>query len=206
MLALVYALDEEVKPILKQTRNSLLLCRTGIGMGNAHEACERLIKESSPALILSVGYAGGLKSGIQTGELLLPTEVWSESGDRFSPDTAGSSRLAGLIEAAKLPCHTGPLLTVFNPLKRPAQKSAWGVRGAAGVDMETAAIAAVCQKKNVPFASLRVIFDPVEMELPVDEKGKVTWKGIFKIPQMIQMNRRCQRNLEKVVSSFIQTF
>ena len=195
-VAVIFALNAELKPFLKQAKNSsLLLCRTGIGMGNAHEACERLIEQSAPTLIVSAGYCGGLRPGMKSGDLLLPTEIWSEAGDRFTPEATSLS----------LPHHSGPLLTVFNLLKTVTEKTVWGNKGAYGVDMETAAIAAVCHKKGVPLISLRVVFDPVTMELPGLTVGAILKKSWLQIPRLIRMNLICQKNLALLLNRFLQT-
>lgn len=223
MNALVFALNEELKPILKKTKTEaavtlrqstitqgrfrgipLLLCRTGIGMGNSHEGCEWLIEKFHPSLVVSAGYAGGLQPGLRPGELLLPTEVHSESGDIFSPDRDHADRLANLIEEESIPCHTGSLLTVFNALKKTAEKTTAGKRGYVGVDMETASIASLCRKNGIPLVSLRVVFDPLEMELPgTDAAG--TLQQAFKIPQLVRMNLTCQQSLSRVLARFLNT-
>ncbi|MBI2081976.1 MAG: hypothetical protein HYT76_00250 [Deltaproteobacteria bacterium] len=206
MPALIYALSDEIKPFLKKNREGspLLLCRCGIGMGNAHEATEILIDRSHPDFILSAGYAGGLREGMRPGDIVLPTEIWCESPDRFSPDPTLRNRLKDEIQKSDLPLHEGPLLTVFNPLKSPEEKREAGKRGAIAVDMETVAIAAVCSKKGVSFVSLRVVFDPVEMEAPEFEPSKVIQKSPLKIPKLFWMNQNCRKNLSTLLERFFK--
>ncbi|MBI2981282.1 MAG: hypothetical protein HYY44_03120 [Deltaproteobacteria bacterium] len=205
MPALIYALDDEIKPFLKKNRGGspLLLCRCGIGMGNAHEATENLIDTHHPDFIVSAGYAGGLREGLKSGDIVLPTEIRCESPDRFQPEPVLRDRLKNAIQKLKLPFHEGALLTVFNPLKLPEQKKEAGKKGAMAVDLETAAIAAVCSKKSVPFVALRVVFDPVEMEAPEFEPKKVIRNSFFRIPKLIRMNRRCQQHLAAVIGRFL---
>ncbi|MBI2067517.1 MAG: hypothetical protein HYT77_05865 [Deltaproteobacteria bacterium] len=222
MLALIFALKQEQNAILKESviqssvrsnqteikkvlfhGKPLLLCKTGIGMGNAHEGTKQLLGLFQPSLLFSVGYAGGVQQGLQSGDLILPTEIRSEAGDRFPLDQVGVKEISQIIEKEKITSHRGPLLTVFDPLTTKEQKKRAGESGAIAVDMETAAIASICHKVNVPFASLRIVFDPVEMELPIDAKGKLTWKVILKIPQMAKAHWKCQKNLASVLKEFI---
>lgn len=205
MPALIYALDDEIKPFLKKNRegSSLILCQCGIGMGNAHEATEKLIDLHHPDFILSAGYAGGLQPGLKTGDIVLPTEIWCEASDRFQPEPLLRSQLKQEIEKLKLTLHEGPLLTVFNPLKSPEQKKEAGQRGAMAVDLETAAVAAVCSIKTIPFVALRVVFDPVEMETPEFEPLKVIKKMPLQIPRLILMHRTCRKRLSMILKTFV---
>lgn len=223
-LVVLYALDEELRPILNETVREavvssnqtriirgkfrgipIVLCRTGIGMGNANEAAKHLLGLYQPSLLISAGYCGALREGMKSGELILPTEIRSEANDSFKPDPEGSEKLSNIIEGEKIPCHTGPLVTVFSPLRSPEEKRNAGRKGSIAVDMETAAIAGVCQKKNVPLVALRVIFDPVEMDLPINSQGKLSARGFFKIPKLMMMNRRCQGNLCQITEKYLQS-
>lgn len=200
MFALIYALDQEIKPFLKKAgTKSILLCRCGTGMGNAHEATEKLIDTDHPDFILSAGYAGGLREGIRSGDIVLPTEIRCESSDRFHPDPRLRTELKEQIRQLNLPLREGPLLTVFNPFKSPEQKREAGKKGAVAVDLETVAVAAVCAKKSIPFVALRVVFDPVGMETPEFEPMEVIKKTPLRIPRLIMMNWSCQRRLSKVL-------
>lgn len=232
--AIVYALREELKPILKESRIGtrilkgpatlekaefrnvpVVFCRTGLGILNAREAAERLLEYLRPTLILSVGWAGAANAELKTGDLVLPSEIGSESTpERFVLDETARSELERLIREEQIPYQTGPLVTLSKLGGKSAKEEA-GQKGAAAIDMETAAIAAVAEKAKIPFVSLRVIFDTLEEELPFsvpfDENHPVQFllknpRAILKIPRYARMNRTCQRNLARILSRFIDCY
>jgi adenosylhomocysteine nucleosidase len=233
-LALVYALSEEVKPILQESRilarilqkSTLLMeaefrdepvvfCRTGVGMGCAHEGTERLLDHFQPSSILSVGFAGGTDPALQTGDLIVATEIRSETPtDHFATNAAGRELLETLIREEQLNYRTGPLMTLWKMARRGDKETA-GRNGILAVDMETAAIAAVAAKKRLPFLSLRAIFDPVDEELPftepyTNETNPIGFilknpRALLKIPKYFRMNQICQKNLAKILTRVIDS-
>ena len=65
--------------------------------------------------------------------------------------------------------HCGPLLTADRVVRLPGEKrSLFSRYGALAVDMETYAVAEVCQRRQVAFSSIRVINDTADETLPGD--------------------------------------
>lgn len=166
----------------------VVLATAGIGPERAERATKRLLSASGGfriKTVLSLGYAGALKEGVKTGELVVVSNVLYGSW-KGGPD--------GLIS---YPCHSfltevsrktaeengfktclGDLLTVVDPIKRPEDKRQAGLlTGAVAVDMESAGVAAAAREAQVPFMALKVILDEVDEELKgtglVDEEGRV---------------------------------
>ncbi|MDO4586016.1 MAG: hypothetical protein Q4C95_01830 [Planctomycetia bacterium] len=62
---------------------------------------------------------------------------------------------------------TGTLLTTDRVITKPSDKESLAQKfNASLVDMETWAVAKVCQNLGVPFLSIRIILDPLDQELP----------------------------------------
>jgi adenosylhomocysteine nucleosidase len=231
-IAIVYALREELKPLLKEGKilakillkpavlqqaefrgKNLVFCQTGVGMNLAHEGVEKLLSHFQPTLILSVGYAGATHPELKTGDLLFANEIRSEAGDRF--DVGAMPLLEQIIREEQIPYRIGPLLTLWKMADRETKKNA-GQSGALAVDMETAAAAAVAAKKEIPLLSLRAVFDTVDDELPflegtADENNPLSFlvknpKAILSIPKFFRMNQICQKNLAKVISRFVDCY
>ncbi|GEM_PF-3131135 len=232
-IALVYALKEEVKPLLKnfQVKDQLstcrlqllrgtlegvptVLCRTGVGMSNAHEGAEFLLNNIQPSVVFSLGFAGACHPELKTGDLVLVNEIRSETPtDRFLVDEVWKKKLEGALQKTNLSYREGSVLTSWK-LAGQNGKAKWGKEGISAIDMETAAIAAVVRKVKIPFLSLRAIFDPLEESLPfTDPMPKEINPALFvlknpkmllKIPKYFRMNQVCQKNLAQVVVSFLK--
>ncbi len=230
-VAIVFALREELRPFLKECRIEsqtfkkpavltrarfrgvpLLLCQTGFGMANAHEATELLLDHAKPSLILSVGCAGATQPDLQPGDVILADEIRSETPiDRFLTDDKAREELERLAREEGMSCQTGPLATLWNVAGWKA-KAEMSQHGILALDMESAAVAAIAEKGGVPFASLRAIFDPMEEEIPAsepyDEARPLSFliknpRIIWKIPKYARWNRLCQKNLFRILSRFI---
>lgn len=229
-LALVYALKEEIQPILAKTSLhkrmtfgsahlqegdcrgvTVVFCQTGISFKRAHHAVAKLLENYRPSKILSLGCAGACRSRLQTGDLVLVSEVWSEEGWKVVTDPSGRDGLAQILKEEDVTYETGPLVTIENVADVDGKKS-WGEKGAYVLDMETAAVALAANERGIPFVGLRAIFDGMEEELPWHgSAGDVTPvksllqqpKSLLKVPRYFQMNRLCQKNLAKVVLRWV---
>lgn len=233
-IAIVYALREEIKPILKQSRIGtrilkgtavltraefcsvpIVFCQTGVGMANSREGVEHLLKYLRPSLLLSVGFAGGANNELKTGDLILPPEIRSETPtDRFITDEDARSELERLIREEQIPYQTGPLMTVEKIAAKGVKEEA-GRKGMSAIDMETASIAAIAEKAKIPFVALRAVFDPFDEDLPITEpfeNGRpITFllqnpKMMLKAPKYARMNKVCQTNLARILSRFIDCY
>ena len=227
MLALFFALREEIKPLFKDfqvetkmvvrpttlfkgrwKKYPLCLVQTGIGKDKGVQAAQHACQHLSPTLVLSVGYAGGLQKGAKQGDLILPTEIYNEleKGQQTDPNTM--KRIRELLRTGTIPFHEGKLLTVRRALTSTDEKGRAGKRGFLAVDMESHAEAEVFNWAGIPFASLRVIFDAVDTPLEFDS-DKILPElmhqpaKILKIPTLWQAHRLCQARLYEVLSRII---
>jgi nucleoside phosphorylase len=232
-VAVVYALTDEVRPILQEARIrtkittksailqfggfrgvSVVFCRTGIGIAKAHEAAETLLEHAKPGLILSIGCAGATHPDLKSGDLVLPAEIRSETPtDRFATAEKERAEMERLLREENLPYRPGPLLTLWKMAGKSA-KEELGSKGAACVDMETAAVAAIAAKAGIPLLALRTIFDPLEEEFPseepYDEDHPIAYllrnpKVLLRIPRYAKASALCRKNLFRAVSRFIDS-
>jgi adenosylhomocysteine nucleosidase len=150
---------------------------SGPGQKNAAEAAEKLIDGHKPGFVLSAGFAGALSPHLKRSDILLANEVMLESGESivlpFVPTPEpGNEKIVGDRTAI-----TGKLLTADRVIQTADEKkSLFKKTGAAAVDMETFAVAEVCQRRDVRFASVRMIHDPANETLLPDIKKLLNQK------------------------------
>ena len=136
----------------------------------ARDAAETLVRQGATAL-LSFGYAGGLDPALRPGDLLVPNRVLAE-GRRYDVDPQLAASFGGMGEQAMLGA-AAVLATVA------AKQRARADTGAAAVDLESGAVAAIAARNHLPFAVLRAICDPADRALPpiavtaLDRQGRV---------------------------------
>ncbi|HEX3603363.1 MAG TPA: hypothetical protein VHU43_04675 [Steroidobacteraceae bacterium] len=142
-----------------------LLAVSGIGRAAAEAAAGALVEAGVSALI-TFGMAGGLDPALKAGSVVLPRELISPEGRRYLACASWREWVAAAVSPLRA-VSEGNLLTSARAIDTPAEKAAaFHETGAAAVDMESAAVAEVAAKHNLPFIAARVIVDTAADRLP----------------------------------------
>ena len=184
-----FAVKEEAKFFTPPPAAQVLL--TGIGQANAEKAIRSALADARPSLVLSCGFAGGLRPDLGAGTVVF------DAGDNV-PLTAA------LREAGAQPVRFHCVQRVATTA---AEKQALRqTTGADAVEMESRFIRAVCSQQAVPGATVRVILDTSSEDLPLDFNqlltpeleldGRKLALAIMKAPGKIGALRRLQKQSE----------
>jgi adenosylhomocysteine nucleosidase len=161
------------------------LVESGVGQENAGRAAEVLIAVFKPKRLISAGYAGGLAKRLKQFNVCFPDILIRESDGKilyasnsipenigFLPNFKESSSKS---DSEKIPPNseklTGKLILLTSDfvVDSPKQKLSLNCQtGAELVDMETFAVAEVCQKSRIPMLAVRIILDTAEEQIPKD--------------------------------------
>jgi len=126
----------------------LVATRTGIGMRAAARCTEALLAQASPDWVVVVGIAGGIGPEVGIGDLIVPASVRNlETGDTLRP-----APLAG-------PVPRGVLGSRDRLLESPSEARSLQEMGLVAIDMETAAVAGVCDARGCRWSVFRAISD-----------------------------------------------
>jgi adenosylhomocysteine nucleosidase len=169
--------------------------RTGIGPALAEAATEQLLAATDVDRVVMVGIAGGLEPVSAVGDLVVPEEVVDDaSGERFRATPTGGVTLRGILrtgDEADYGLDDGDIARLRDA-------------GFTALDMETAAIARVCQQRGIPWLAFRAISDmagdsslgPVVMTLVDPDGNPRAWPSIrfvlshpHKIPHLVRLGR-----------------
>ena len=174
---LVVALPEELTTLtLKKIdkgqclllTDKMLVVYSGAGPTNAQAAAELLVARGATRLI-SWGCAAALSASLKPGDLVLADKLVDAEGGtdaKFCICTDWHSYTQSIL-AAFVTVHTGCLAeskSIVSSSKDKKQRQA--LTGAVALDMESIAIAKVAKRYAYPFLAIRVIADPVDMNLP----------------------------------------
>jgi len=142
-----------------------LLALSGIGGAAAAAAAQALV-DSGVSALMTFGMAGGLDPALKPGCVVIPCELLSTHGARYAACRSWRERVAAAVSPLYAVTE-GNLLTSAQAIDTPAEKAA-ALRstGAAAVDMESAAVADVAARHNLPFIAVRVIVDTAADVLP----------------------------------------
>lgn len=120
---------------------------TGMGTELATRGTERLLDALTPDRVVVVGITGAVENETPIGQLILPEMVVnSETGSEHRPHPLGGGTPKGTMWTTNVitPPHELPTLRA---------------RGVVALDMETAAVAACCEQRAIPWSVFRVISD-----------------------------------------------
>jgi len=220
MKLICFALKEEAVPFQKIAAGkpdvSILL--TGIGRKNADKAVREFLVTQSPELVLTCGFAGGLNPDLKLGEVVfeIPSrssrgdEAQNKSAEQLEPPHVGcyEKSIAAIAKPAKFFCADCIAVTVAEKKKLREETAA------DAVEMESAAIHDVCRERGIHCATVRVISDTADEDLPLDfnalakpdqslDYGKLAWaiaKSPGKIGALMQLQRKTRFAAERLAA------
>lgn len=190
-----FALKEEAAPFQKiaAARPGTALLIVGIGRKNAESCVRNFLPDINPGLVLTCGFAGALDADLKLGDVVF----------EIAPDDDPLAELADALAAAgarpgKFFCADRVATTIAEKEKLRAET------GADAVEMESAAIHAVCRERGVPCATVRVISDTAGEDLPLDfnalakpdrslDFGKLAWKIVRspgKVAALLELRKK----------------
>jgi adenosylhomocysteine nucleosidase len=161
-LLVCFALKEEAAPFRKIAagKPDVSILIVGIGRQNAEQSVRGFLadgKSTVPELVLTCGFAGGLNPDLKIGDIAFESPESSTSNLQL----ATRLTVAG-AKPAKFFCADRIATTVAEKKKLREET------GADVVEMESAAIHAVCRERGIPCATVRVISDTANEDLPLD--------------------------------------
>jgi nucleoside phosphorylase len=199
-----FAVKEEAE-VFEHVRRSAPRAKiliTGMGKQNAEKAIRETLKIIRPALVLSCGFAGGLNPQLTAGTVVFETEDSAMEAELLSRGGFG----------VKFHCAERVATTA-------AQKCALREStGADAVEMESQVIGSICSQAAIPFATVRVILDAADEDLPLDfnrlmtskqemsylKLGGALLKSPGKIGALKKLQKRCETASEKLAQVLVR--
>lgn len=231
MLAIFGALPDEIsylKRIVTVTRSTssgtcrvvesalgkvnVLLVLTGVGKDNAKHAADYVTGKYETNVIISTGFCGSLNEKAVSGNFALYSAITCDSdcdtdrnGVKIDPLLEEAARLA--LKTSACSYISGKGISVTNVCATPESKNR--LRESSGcdfVDMESYWIGKIAGDRNIPFYTVRLVFDALNDDLSVIDHimrhGKV---DLFKTSQYILFHPGKIRTLSRYVSIYRTT-
>lgn len=139
------------------------LLESGMGMENAARGAAHMLQIARPDLVLSTGFCGALRPGLQVGSLVGAAEIYNLAcGALISappPDKALNELLGHNL--ADRGCTPASFISVdvfsdkgtaINQIPANIEKPV--------LEMETAAVSRLCRSAGTPMAAVRAVSDP----------------------------------------------
>ncbi len=144
----------------------LLVAYSGAGPTNSTAAAELLVAKGAARLI-SWGCAAALGASLKPGDLILADKLIDAENNELAINADWHSYVQSIL--ANFVVVTGGCLVESVSIVSTStdKKQLHSLTGAVALDMESIAIAKVAKQYTLPFLAIRVIVDPVEMNLPL---------------------------------------
>jgi len=153
-----FAVKEEAKFFQVHSGN-VQVWITGIGRMNAAESIREAVAAVQPECVLTCGFAGGLNPALQLGKVVFDED--------FDAGVGSALHALGAV-SARFHCARRVAITA-------AEKSElWRSTTADVVEMESSVIRTLCREWKIPSATIRVISDTAQDDLPLDFNALMT--------------------------------
>ena len=200
-----FAVKEEARFFRQRvSKSAVQVILTGMGHRNAESALQAWLARERPKLVLSAGFAGGLRPGLSRNTVLFDTEE--------------GALAKALVGAGAYPASFNCVPRIATSVKE--KRALFEMTGADAVEMESGSIRKLCQQQHIPNAIVRVVLDSADVDLPLDfnalltadqqlHPGKLALalaKSPGKIPALLQLRRhsaRAARRLAEVLAHVI---
>jgi nucleoside phosphorylase len=181
-----FAVKEETK-FFKAANCRLLI--TGMGQKNATAGLQKELASGQPGLVFTCGFAGGLNPGLSVGDVVFD----ANDAPAIKEKLIALGATPGIFH-----CANKVAITIAE------KKSLRQATAADAVEMESSAIRALCREKKIPAATIRVVSDAADEDLPLDFNALMTpdyrlsmakllgklMREPMKIPQLMEFQKR----------------
>ena len=223
--AFVFAMPMELQPLVRKLglqrstvggvdvrtgtlgEHDVVAVATGMGTKLASEGTERLLDAIPVERVVVVGITGAIADDPPIGTLVNPEVVVnSNTGAEFRP--------APLLDGAP----SGTMWTTDELLTEPDVLAGLRRRGVVSLDMETAAIAEVCERRGIPWSVVRVVSDraddgsvDAEVFALSNQDGTPNGRAVaryllrhpHRIPRLVKLGRGADRARGKAVDAAV---
>jgi adenosylhomocysteine nucleosidase len=157
----------------------IALVEAGTGPARAHRATQALLDAHHPAWVVSTGFAGALQGDLKIGHIVVANELVGLQQEPLKIDVGMNSDPARGL-------HVGRMLTVDRMVRTIAEKQSLAAEsGAMSVDMESLAVAKVCQSTKTRCMAVRVISDDLSTDLPPEVLSLVGETGAVRMGAVV---------------------
>ena len=152
-VAVLAAMRTELKPFLRHIEGgrigdvSVTAKVTGIGTKAAGDTTTAVLDAEQIDRVVMIGIAGGVGKSVKIGDLVVPEVVVDARGEEHRP-----TPIDGLVARGRM--RTSDEIDVSVD-----EVADLDSRGFIALDMETAAVAEVCERRGVPWSVVRAISD-----------------------------------------------
>lgn len=202
-----FAVKEEAacfKRLMTDVSAGVRVLITGMGQKNAEQSVKAALATNPTKLVISSGFAGGLRPDLATGVVLFAAD--EKTG--LEPPLIAAGAQPGRFHCATQVATTAEQKSRLREMT-----------GADAVEMESQAICRLCAQHGVPAITVRVILDVAGQDLPLDfnqiltpgqridamKLAGVLLRSPGKIPALLKLRAQTQSAAEQLAQVLVAT-
>ena len=165
-----FAVPEEAAPFRRTLPVGVEIVVSGMGAAAAERAVKFKLGERRWRMVLTCGFAGGLSPGLAAEQVIF------DADERFPLRQA-------LLGAGAAPArfHCADRVAVTAREKATLREQT----GAEAVEMESGVIRRLCREQGIPSATVRVISDTAQEDLPLDFNALMQADGRLSLGRLV---------------------
>lgn len=195
-----------------EDRIRIVVVQGAVGFAKARVATRAVIDAHRPEWVLSCGFSGALREGLEVADIVLADSIVDQHGHTLKVDLKMASD-------EKRRVFAGRFLTSDQLILKVDDKRRLGEEfEALAVDLESLAVAQVCAETGTKFLSIRAISDDLSEDLPPEilsimgETGSLRmgavigsiWKRFGSVKDMWHLRERANRAAARL-AKFLNT-
>jgi adenosylhomocysteine nucleosidase len=183
----------------------------GMGPKNAYHCAKAIIEAENPEAILNIGFCGAITENLIIGDIVLGARVFNYSNGVFN-EVSISNKFGKSFSEKHIQAYSGAFISSSEILhKQEALKIIPKEILTPVLEMETAAVAEVCEKFNIPLIAIRSVSDQATEEIDfkisdiTDENYKIKFSKIIlalvRKPSLLIQFIRLAKNSKKAATT-----
>lgn len=138
----------------------VVIVEAGTGPERAARATRALIDAHTPTWVLSAGFSGALHPDLQRGDIVVANSIVDTAGEELQVDVK-------MTPDPERGWHVGRILMASEIVRTVAEKRRFAEQSdALAVDLESLAVARVCEQTGTRLMAVRAISDDLSDDLP----------------------------------------
>lgn len=200
-ILVIFAVPEEAGPFRRLRLPGIRVLVTGMGQGAARQAVEaEFARGAEYDLVLTCGFCGALAPELRRGTVLLSDDSDAEMLSIGKTEGIGAGRF-----------HCAEAVATTGEMKAMLRKET----SADVVEMESGVVAEICRRRGTRVATVRVVSDEADEDLPLDFNKLITRRGgihfgrlafeVARRPRMISELMRLQKRTREAAGELAKT-
>ncbi|MBT4865759.1 MAG: 5'-methylthioadenosine nucleosidase [Planctomycetaceae bacterium] len=149
----------------------IAVVETGLGFARARRATQAMLDAHTPQWVVSAGFSGALLPEMKVGQIVMANSIVDTHGHELKVDMKMPADPEHGLHVGRL-VNTDEIVQTIAEKKRLAEET-----GAIAVDMESLAVAQICQERGIRFLAVRVISDDLSADLPDEVRTVIGTSG-----------------------------